>query len=1381
MIDLDNKLLILQSEVKSQIITTLELFCKKFSADFILLIVGESTYDTRFKGRPALHYGFATADDLSSMTTFAKESVLGTEPVLTDKTNISGTVYERYVFIPVELPDGPRTTVVLGYLNKIDHLPENSNGLAFELLYIYNDLILRQSLHKESGRNEFLLSFGKALGEIRDCKQLFYLLNSSLKSYIGFIDCTVFILERAGELMYNLSPDSESSLARFPFSDRVNVTSIPLNGVIESSSAEAGNKKSFDFKVLTEGNEVGPFLKSGTSLNGRKGRIYNLYSGREIIGNCVFLFEEGHQDDDNFICIMPLIVNQIASVVMNIKSIAEIELKDRERDILQAINTGIAFNKDKLTLLKSINPNLRMLIDYSHHFVKTINDDQLSVSGLLGDLDSRSRFHPDYAFMVSTKFPISDQVYKVLLSNDPIVFDLDEELATGNALPLYMSINYECGIKKMAMLSLRVGSKISGIWVICLLEGQELSSYQIKLLKGISHQLSIAAENIKVADTVFKKNQERDFLSNISYTITSIRQRKDLDKLFNRTLKERFLFQEAVVMIGNRDQSYNTFLYTPEMYGADPGHNVDYMGEHFRANNDIFSRLMNSGGVQVFDMDKLINDQHAPNYIHAEYAAGVRTKIGVKLVRDMADIGAVFFNFNRVLKPDGIDLELYSSISYHLSTAISNVLLNEEAIKRETERELLFSLSTDIASIRNGNQLIRLVTEKLKKFLGFSYLAIGTINQGGDFFDIIQFDPETICRNHADYKDLISMVFPVNDGIINKILASPVPLSFELEELSANNELTSYLRISMESGIVQVIGVRFYKDNMPFGSLVLFFENRLELTSGKSSLISGLGNQISIAVANINANRELQQRIDEESRLMLFGAELRSVKDVCVLTKILKVQLREIFNINNFLLATLSEDRQSVLEIARVLTDGTVSAYNEAPGNKEFSNISKTVFAQILNSEEPVFFDARDFDNLDSQTGFMTASPGNVQQGMVGSIVKLGQQPIGFMLFEHGNISEFSVQRKLFENISAQIAIVLSNIISHQRIETQLKEIEIYKQQLEEEKIYLTEEIETIHNYTEIIGESTALKDTFRLISQVSPSDSTVLILGETGTGKELIARAIHNNSPRKNKIMVKVNCAALPVNLIESELFGHEKGSFTGATERRLGKFELANNGTLFLDEIGEMPVDLQVKLLRALQEREIERVGGKETIKVDVRIIAATNRNLETEIAEGRFRNDLFYRLNIFPISLPPLRERKQDIEQLAMHFIKQFNKNCGKNINSISSKAMQELMDYDWPGNIRELEHLIERSVLLANGNVLKRLLLPPPEEQLAFKAQLEEFSLKTIDENEKDYILKILKYCHGRIAGPGGAAQILGVPPTTLNSKIKRLGIKREHTM
>jgi len=318
----------------------------------------------------------------------------------------------------------------------------------------------------------------------------------------------------------------------------------------------------------------------------------------------------------------------------------------------------------------------------------------------------------------------------------------------------------------------------------------------------------------------------------------------------------------------------------------------------------------------------------------------------------------------------------------------------------------------------------------------------------------------------------------------------------------------------------------------------------------------------------------------------------------------------------------------------------------------------------------------------------------------------------------------------------------------------------------------------TQEGFEGIVGKSHLLLNVFDHIKQAAPSDTSVLILGESGTGKEKIADCIHNLSARKGQPFIKLNCAALPATLIESELFGHEKGAFTGAHERRIGKFESAGKGTIFLDEIGEMPMELQVKLLRVLQEREIEREGGKNTIKVDVRFIAATNKNLEKEVAAGRFRLDLYYRLNVFPITLPALRDRKDDIPALAYHFMNHYSHKAGKKISGISEAVLLKMMAYNWPGNIRELEHLVERSVLLAKGPVIEDILLPTVEKKDA-NAVAEDAALKTIVENERDYILSVLRKCHGRIWGPGAAAEILNINPSTLKSKMKKLGIKKEY--
>jgi formate hydrogenlyase transcriptional activator len=378
---------------------------------------------------------------------------------------------------------------------------------------------------------------------------------------------------------------------------------------------------------------------------------------------------------------------------------------------------------------------------------------------------------------------------------------------------------------------------------------------------------------------------------------------------------------------------------------------------------------------------------------------------------------------------------------------------------------------------------------------------------------------------------------------------------------------------------------------------------------------------------------------------------------------------------------------------------------------------------------------------------------------------------------------------KFLSQIAGPITIAIENALAYE-------EIFELKNKLAEEKLYLEEQIRSEMGFEQIIGNSATIKQVLELIETVAPSDSTVLLLGETGTGKELIARAIHEHSRRKDRTFVKLNCAAIPTGLLESELFGHEKGAFTGAINQKVGRMELADRGTLFLDEVGDIPAEIQPKLLRVLQEREFERLGSTHTRKVNVRMVAATNRDLEKMVADREFRADLFYRLNVFPIRIPPLRERREDIVLLAKYFVQKLAKQMEKKIDSVPASVIKGLMAWDWPGNIRELENFIERSVILTRGRTLEAPLselrkvnsgepaltpMPRGEDEIARIVKETVSSLtgkRDVDEHlkrQRENIIRVLAECKGRVGGPNGVAARMGISRTTLISRIKRLGI------
>ncbi len=379
-------------------------------------------------------------------------------------------------------------------------------------------------------------------------------------------------------------------------------------------------------------------------------------------------------------------------------------------------------------------------------------------------------------------------------------------------------------------------------------------------------------------------------------------------------------------------------------------------------------------------------------------------------------------------------------------------------------------------------------------------------------------------------------------------------------------------------------------------------------------------------------------------------------------------------------------------------------------------------------------------------------------------------------LVNHHEVIQCNIRDTTERKLTAEALKKSHNELERQAVElrTALSEIQTMKDQLEAENIYFRQENKRRHRFDHIIGQSDGLKYVLYRAEQVAPQDTTVLILGETGTGKELVAAAIHNLSPRRERPLITVNCAALPANLIESELFGREKGAFTGADTRQVGRFEIAHGSTLCLDEIGELPLDLQAKLLRVIQHNEFERLGSSRTIKVNVRILATTNRNLEEEVRHSRFRQDLYYRLNVFPITVPPLRQRKEDIPLMVQAFIERYSKKLGKQITSIQKETMKALQDYPWPGNVRELESIIERAVILCPGPVLHL------ADKLEISSPPLSSPVRTLEGTERNQIIKTLSETRWRIEGKDGAAAILGLHPSTLRARMHKLGIVRPET-
>jgi transcriptional regulator with GAF, ATPase, and Fis domain len=554
----------------------------------------------------------------------------------------------------------------------------------------------------------------------------------------------------------------------------------------------------------------------------------------------------------------------------------------------------------------------------------------------------------------------------------------------------------------------------------------------------------------------------------------------------------------------------------------------------------------------------------------------------------------------------------------------------------------------------------------------------------------------------------------------------------------------------------------------PIGTLTLH-SKRPDAWSGQDlSPFAAISGYLSMAMQLHRADKERQRVEEERKHLLALGNALTRVKDRKDLTDVMEDQFRRLFPSGDIVIVGNDHEKQTHSVFLFLPEEGRYQ--NLTPVTSAHYPIDDGFYKQMLSAKNVRLFNVGDLMRQKRVPPYIRYLFDNGISEMAGVGLRSGHTSIGslFVLCDrHQRL--IPGQTISMQAASIHLSMAIANVLAAERSTSRMPAVAFDPPALPESAYGM-------------IGSSPALQRVRQIIAQVAAFDSTILILGETGTGKELVAKAIHENSPRRHKSMVKVNCAALPGGLIESELFGHEKGSFTDAIERKIGKFEMADKGTLFLDEIGELPLDLQVKLLRVLQEKEIERIGGKEVIRTDVRIIAATNRCLRKEMQAGRFRSDLFYRLNVLPLLLPPLRERREDIPELAANFIYKYASKTGKKVNDLSAKVLEDLTAYPWPGNIRELEHLIERSILLTQGRQITKIDLPSatgPDRTLD-----ESFRIRTLEEVERDHILAILKKCNGKVAGPGGAADLLNIPSTTLNARIRRLGIKKkfaaEHT-
>lgn len=747
---------------------------------------------------------------------------------------------------------------------------------------------------------------------------------------------------------------------------------------------------------------------------------------------------------------------------------------------------------------------------------------------------------------------------------------------------------------------------------------------------------------------------------------------------------------------------------------------------------------------------------------------GVQSVCLLPLTTAMRRLGAMGFGSLERHAFGDKDLALLDQVAKQVAVAVDNVLnfssatVSQRALVRERDRlNLLLEINHAVNATLDLKQLLSAIATSLRRVMPHERTALLLYEPDQEQFRLhaLNFD---LTKGFLSEGELT----PVDGSPAGIALRSRKPFYYAKADLQGfRSDVADRL---LAEGIQSAYCFPLLSHDHVLGVLTISSLTEKTFESEDITLLGEAAKQIAIAVENalnygyvLKARQELARERDRLQLLLETNNAVASHLEVRDLFASITASIRRVLKADVISLTILDPELNQLKLYAL-----------DFPGQKGFLEEGTTCTlcgcpaSTAITQREPVVLSRQELDQSESTVSKRLVAEGVKSACCVPLLLRdrtLGALNVGSL--QEGAFTQADAE--MLSEVAKQIALAVANSLAYQ-------EIAALKDKLAKEKVYLEEEIQTGYNFEEIVGESQALKRVLNQVRTVAATDSTVLILGETGSGKELVARALHNLSKRRERTFVKLNCAAIPTGLLESELFGHEKGAFTGAIATKIGRFELADRGTLFLDEVGEIPLELQVKLLRVLQEQEFERLGSTRTIRVNVRVISATNRDLEQLVETREFRSDLYYRLNVFPVTVPPLRERAEDIPALVRHFAQKFSLRMKKRIETIPAEAMKALQQYSWPGNVRELENFIERAVILTQGPDLS----VPVAELKRTQNHTTQSAATTLEQAEREHILKALGDTGWVIGGSSGAAARLGMKRTTLQSKMQKLGISRQ---
>ncbi|WP_052732749.1 sigma 54-interacting transcriptional regulator [Hymenobacter terrenus] len=1083
------------------------------------------------------------------------------------------------------------------------------------------------------------------------------------------------------------------------------------------------------------------------------------------------------------------IADQVAVAVANILANEEILEREREKTVLLDISEAVATIADRSALLRVVFDKLKPLfgfydtgffvLDEAQEYIQdlTVTDPSICPSATV------DRLHKEEAGVLKYAGSALEWVVQELQQADgPVLFRYDEELFA--RFPDYVQLPAlrADGYQESLSTLLRTGDRLLGILFFNSTQAGHFRPAQYRLFQNVSNQLAVAVANILATEEITERERVKATLLEISETLAEARIHRELLQVIFDQIRTVLPFADAGLFEIRPDGAHRDLTVDNDLDGMPSGMAIGQAG--------LYGFLPAHPAVDEFLHEPRIRSlawvlEHCPGHPHFPYLidAGLREILGGPLVHNGHRMGMLCLWGREEGTFHARQLPLFKQLLSLFATTMANILANEEIIEREREKTLQLTVTTALTSSEAWATKFLTVAEEIGWLAGWDVCRFVFPQRSSLDLSWRRTDTEGVERL---YPQMVVRELGVAPLELRELMQAMTPLhehpalygGADMERLVQQYGL---LKLTQEKWGVQsklFLPVRHHDELVA----VLILDSRQPsfYQPAQLAVLERLAPQLALGLENLFSFEKIERQERERTRQLALSNALVTMKSSFSLYQAVAEELNPLVPLDSLSAWTFTAQQLLHFTVVRKddkgmfadITDASRAAYSDMDMQETEALMQRELRPAVYTGEAFEAMCAQHLVYRVRRDVFQVAStlelPLPVRNGLRSVLVLSSRAAFAFTDDDLRQVLPFA----------PQIALAVENMVAHEELNQLRKRAEL-------EKVYLAEEVKSTYNFEEMVGVSSSLQQVFRQVSQVASTDATVLITGETGTGKELIARALHSQSPRRGHTLIKLNCAALPAQLIESELFGHEKGAFTGAVEKRVGKFELAQGSTIFLDEVGELPLELQSKLLRVLQEREFERVGGNKVFKADVRVVAATNRHLADEVAAGRFRADLYYRLSVFPIQMPALRERPEDIPLLAQHFARKFSRTLGKPYYGIQEAALQELLAYDWPGNIRELENLVEQAVIVCPGPLEWARILRPTAPMAAYSPPSPAGSVaagtslrEERDELERNRILAALAQTQGRIRGPRGAAQALGMKPTTLESKMEKLGIRKE---